>query len=148
MVFKYKLEICTNTYTGNFEREIVGYCIGVYHECEHGKSQAKIFSKETGYGHCDLYGESKYDKNPFVDLLDFYIDEHGDRFISIGPWGKHCNNIYIHLKEKPSDELIKLIKDRAKDYEEKGMYKGLKILGFNFISEEIVTTTTKLKVAI
>ncbi len=127
----YKVIIDTDSYAGNFERELCAYVTGHWDDSTHGGDQAKVFEDEVG------------EPNPFEDYVSFIIDEHGLRTPvcleytpkELGDYNM-CS-VGIVFKKRPTPELIQLVKDRAYKFENKGLIFNrpvkLKILGFRLL---------------
>ncbi len=143
---KFIFIIDTNTYSGNFERQLCAYCTGQYGECEVGRDIANKFCT-------DFLKEWE----GFCEIVNCYVpDDHGvGRPATIwstpGYWndgmGKHYpeskwdgksdkwpayQSVAIFFYEKPNHEQINFICQRATDYCAK---ENIKILKFRLIQE-------------
>ncbi len=124
----YELIIDTDCYAGNFERELCAYVTGFW-DNETGGDQAKVFDDEIG------------EANPFEDYVGFITNEYGLQTPvyleqtppELGAEHAMCS-VAIAFEEKPTPELIQLVKDRAYKFEREGLIFGepvrLSILGF------------------
>lgn len=64
---EYEVIIDTNKYSGNFEREMTGFVLGVIGDCEVGLKEATQFAEQTPFP----------DYNPFEDMCSYVADDHG-----------------------------------------------------------------------
>ena len=103
----YRLCIHTSDYTGNFERELVGYCLGVLDErTEEDLSQK--FKEETGFD--DLLTRNEHplmaeylletyrDVDDWEQMTFYYIDKY------FKDKEYNCNSLYIQL-DKPLNDI-------------------------------------------
>ena len=119
--------IDTDSYTGNFERELCAYVTGQIGECEVGKEQAQIAQREIP----DVVAQLE-------DLIDQVPDEHGcHRPVSIFPNPRYGNDgqgnyslltpenqdrfhwpayysVAIYFHSIPDSGLLNIMKERAK----------------------------------
>jgi len=163
MTNKYYFVVDTDEYSGNFERELCAYITAQTGECGVGSDIADF-----------AYNESKKEVDIFFNLVETEPDEDGCwRPVKIYPtpgWyndgmGKHykANNwkegkpkypayqsVAILLRERPTQQVIDLMKNRAEKYaeisrsettESIGGYKSNKfnITGFRLVEKETVT---------
>lgn len=138
----FEFVIDTNSYAGNFERELCAYVTGYWDNETHGGDQAEVFEKEIG------------NPNPFEGYVTYAITRDDDvpvyapQCIEWESTNKANNSVGIFFEKEPTPELITLMKKRAKRFTKKGKIFDrrvkLKILGFRFlrrtvtIREEIV----------
>jgi len=108
------IKIKTNSYAGNFEREMTAYCTGHIGECEVGMKEKLLYNKECGK---EIEGVQRIpDENgcfrPVV-LADDY------------------NNLIIIFEEdfKIEEKISKIIEKRACEYAKN---KDIQILGFEY----------------
>lgn len=141
--------IDTTDYAGNFERELTAYCTGCIGECEVGEAEAAKFFLDTGYND---------DTNPFAEIIANCPDDHGcfrPCSIWLGRKSKRSNFIYnsvaIFFYEKPSPELIELMKTRAQNFindlqssVQKMLKPEFKIYGFRLIKNSVITTEVQI----
>jgi len=139
--------IDTDQYAGNFERNMCAYCTGMVGQCEVGARMVTIFEKDFELED-DKYGED----NPFMDYVDLWVmDDHGcGRPTSI--WrnvaGDACNSVAIFFQQEPTEEHIKIIKERSADFaknrpdqqEYQKTKKPMKVLGFRLLQQTVTTT--------
>ena len=131
----YAVVIDTDSYTGNFERDLCAYCTGVVGECEVGKDEAKEYF--TKYGFDEKYSFPAHrDDDIFCAILDHVMDDHGCfRPCCIWPGSDHKHNsMIIYFQEKPTKEQIDRIKERSRDF---GDRRGIKILAVKVISRNV-----------
>jgi hypothetical protein len=148
----------TNLYSGNFERQLTAYATGQVGECEVGDEYALEFNEEVDP---DLAAQ-------FSEMIKQVADEDNGcrRPTEIWPTPGRGNNGYgVHFdikddkkhhpayesvamffSERPTDEMIALMKVRCHEFAENGMnYSGfgereeLKILGFQLLHRKTVT---------
>ena len=132
------VKINTNSYAGNFEREMCAYCTGHIGDC--------------GVGN-DYVDECVSDA--FCDTLDFIPDEFGCyRPCSIGvsqptPHDFPSNySVLIHFQVKPDAHQLGLIRRLAKEFphaDHKGhdqLFKDIKVLSFELI--KVIETRTEI----
>lgn len=118
----YKLRIKTNCYAGNFEREMCAFLTGHIGECGSGEE----FVEE------DV-------KSWFEDFISGDSDEYGCfRPVSLD---EVSTNFIIHLEKPLTKELLDVIDERARMFQEKRPYeyldKDFKYLGYHHFKEEI-----------
>lgn len=135
----YEFVIDTDSYAGNFEREICAYMTGFWDNETHGKFQADKFDEEFGI------------ENPFEDYITYAPTcdddvpimapqcieptpeeyEVKDRYSSVG----------IFLDKEPTPELIELMKSRAYKFAKEGTIFDrpvkIKILGFRLFKQTV-----------
>ncbi len=152
----YIFVVDTDKYAGNFERPMCAYMTGCVGDCEVGQDKAEEFVEDIQ----DDRIASEFDEGVLQ-----VADEHGCyRPVSIWPtpgWGnngmgKHAQldgendkvyhwpaymSVAIFFQERPSTELIDLMKKRAAEYVE--LYKKekfgekIKISGFRLIKHDV-----------
>lgn len=140
---KYKFIVDTNSYAGNFERELCGYITGHWDNETHGGAQAAKFAEETG------------EINPFDDYIGLITNEHGlqtpvsleDTPTELGAKTR-MGSVGIHFDKRPTPELIQLMKDRAYKFERKGLIFDrpvkLKVLSFRLQKRIVEIVEEKL----
>lgn len=146
--------IDTDSYAGNFERDMCAYVTGLYGDCSVGEEIAlSVQSELAGY---EFDVESRPDDKGCFRPASIYPtpgwSNNGN--------GKHTpkdpglvetydypayNSVAIYFYEKPSEGLIEVMKTRARVFA-KGTLRRLtpgkiKIEGFRLIQEETVTTS-------
>lgn len=104
---EYAIVLTTDSYAGNFERELCAHCTGIVGECEVG---SEFVEEEI----TDI----------FIDIVKTKPDEHGCyRPVSLGceiPDGVFSvDDVVIWFEDKPSKKLIELIKARANTFDKK-----------------------------
>jgi len=125
----YAFVIDTNSYAGNFEREMTAYLTGVVGECG--------------------VGEELIEKLPidFEDNVQQVADEHGcyrPTTCWMEPKAKQNNSVAIFFYKKPTTEEIEFMKERVKDFDHVHKTRGrmaefskndpvIEILGFRLI---------------
>jgi len=121
---QYILVIDTDSYAGNFEREMTAYCTGEVGECGVGEEEAEIFQEETGENFSAKI-ESRPDEEDGCQR-PCEIWKNG-----AGPY----NSVAIFFSRKPSKKDVLFIKSRADKY---GELNKIKILGIRLLMEETV----------
>ena len=158
----YLFVIDTDTYAGNFERELCAYMTGQIGECEAGKEQAQIAEKEIPLVVAQL-----------EDLVEQVPDEHGCyRPVSIFPNPRYGNDGYgnhalltdknrdgfpwpayysvaIYFNSIPDNRLLSVMKTRAETIASagiglRGFEQTVRIEGFRFLEQH--TTSRELDV--
>ena len=136
---KLHLVIKTNKYTGNFERELIGFVFG-YDDNTDGYAQRElnIFDDEV----------DEITKEDIHDCFDCYAlgrndGEYHCTFINSHPTNSayDCDSIFIVLKKKFPDEIKNIIKQRLKMFceiynQEKST--DLKILDLGYYHQQLV----------
>ena len=125
---KYTFIILTDQYTGNFERELCAYCTGVVGDCGVGEKQRTKFIED--------YSEEKADE--IWELLEQRYDEGCARPVSVS---SPNTALEIYFYDRPTQEVIDMIKERANKFKLKDWCvkpKPLSILGFE-LKREITT---------
>ena len=104
-----KLIIDTNSYSGNFEREMCAYVTGQYGECGVGKDLAISSVKDIKY--IDWWNKNILQKSPPKPELKVY------RPVSIyqDKQGEY-NSLVIYAKKKPSEIVILEFICRVKEF--------------------------------
>lgn len=114
--------IDTNSYSGNFERELCTYMTGNIRDCEVGEEYANMFLE-------------KY-KEPLNDVC-YVPDEHScyrPVIIFKGLNNSHYTSVLIKFDNELNTEKIEFLKERA--YEFFKLYgKNVKIIDFRIIKE-------------
>lgn len=128
--------IDTDSYAGNFEREMCAYITGFWDGETHGGDQAAIFKKEIGE-----------ERNPFEDYVVMTLTQDDDvpciapMCLEQEPNGGAMNSIGIFFEEEPTIELITLMKNRAYKFSQEGLIFGrpvrLKIIGFRLFKKTV-----------
>lgn len=155
----------TNSYAGNFERELCAYITGQVGECEVGDDLAEMFAEEVGEDMQEAFAEiigSNTDDNgcsrpceiyPTPGRLNNGVGTHFDA--APGQTGYPAyESVAIYFDEMPTDEMFDLMKARTAEYAKTeynraSYYKDrdeLFIKGFELIVEE--TTVTKKSLAL
>ena len=144
---RYTFVIDTRQYSGNFERQMTAYCTGILGECEVGNSEATEFNDE-------------YPLNPFENFIDMQMDtddgalrpccilptpgrgniagRHRDieDFSNDEKYYSAYESVGIFFYKKPTEELIKILKERSKKYAERN---NITIVGYRLITETVMT---------
>ena len=151
---KYDYCIDTDSYAGNFEREMCAYITGNVGECEVGVEQAVLFTAELGY---DLMDE-------FYGVIAQVMDEHGcARPVCAtatpgtsydtqhaGKTHTHlkCNTVSIYFHKMPTQEMLAIMSKRAEVFakERPECYSKdvIKIIGVRMLKKETTVTSEEL----
>ncbi len=94
------LVIKTNSYTGNFEREMCAFLTGQVGECEVGKELKDVL----------------LDKPDFEHNIQHVADDHGC-YRPCSLHEKNSNSMIIFFHTKPTEEQINWIKAHATEYD-------------------------------
>src|SRR6187397_1215283 len=125
---EYQLIVKTNSYAGNFEREMCAFMTGQIGECGVG---SEFVEKEIA--------------EKFGDKISGKTDDHACfRPVEVYWEGEDNNSFVIFLEDKLSKEDIDFLEERAKLFAKKRPYKYLD-KGFKFISLEQHEIQTKSK---
>jgi len=124
----YVFVINTSEYAGNFEREMTAHCTGIIGECEVGE---EFIVEEIA--------------TIFEPSIQHVNDDHG----CARPCQCNGNDVFIYFVDKPTEEQIKLIKERSESFNEARKTTGrmaqfyqdsnIKILGYKLleVSQEV-----------
>lgn len=126
----YMFVIDTDSYAGNFERELCAWCTGILGDCGIGDEYAD-----------DFILDFPNEQSRFVYKLAKTSDENGVRrpVIILSDEDRKFNSVGILFCEQPSREDIEFIKVRAESF--KGSdYQKFKVLGYRVLCVETVTT--------
>ena len=155
------LVIDTDSYAGNFEREMTAFCTGRVGECGVGEWEAASYLEW-------LATEGRDD--PFGDLVAMRPDEHGvERPTAIWPTpgrtndgaGTHSDvgpgsparfpayeSVAIFFEAKPSADLIDMIEARARDFGDNRMAFGefapVRVKAVRLVEERLVRTVEEI----
>ena len=103
----YRIFIDTDTYTGNFERELTSYVTGRQASTYHGEREARAFQREVK-------------GDPFRHSLHKILLEGFPQVCGItdtpGITTGVCQTVEIYFKRKPSQAQIDLLKSRAQTF--------------------------------
>ena len=120
------LWIKTNKYSGNFERELIGYVMGMEHpESErYAQPYMELFEQCTPFDNYELRDCLKYSamengSSPFYSF--FNIDSFPDNK------SFDCDSVYVQLTKLPSKEIQKEIIDRVLNFPT--IYEALQLYG-------------------
>ena len=103
---QYAVIVKTDSYAGNFEREMTAYITGEIGECEVGSKLLPLFVKDLGKN-----------VSPFLDAIDHVPDEHGcHRPCIIYNDNDEYNSFAIFFSFVPAIDQLDLIIERANMY--------------------------------
>jgi hypothetical protein len=135
----YVFIIDTDSYSGNFEREMCAYLTGMVDNSDVGREYTELYEQETG--------KDPYEVN---EHILFMPGEYGERPCTImptpGKWPDY-QSVGIFMSRKPTEEEIKILKERANKFQLLEDYKKNetpKILGFRLIQMK----TTEVEIPI
>lgn len=134
----------TDSYSGNFEREMCAYMTGYIGDCEVGEEEANDYLKSYTEvsGVIDKPDEhGVYRPVKIHPTLGFWNDGMGKHY-KFGDENAPLQTVkypayqsfIIYLYELPSEEELERMKKRALEYAEKNK---IEILGFRFVFEEV-----------
>lgn len=141
----YQFIIDTDSYAGNFERELCGYCTGHWDNETHGGVQSAMFKEEVGdpdeYFENVAYTTIEDASYPFISCVTI-VNE---------PTTKQCNSVAIFFDEKPTKKQIELMKQRAERYASEGkdiLGRPLefKVIGYRLIQKIEITRKIEIKI--
>lgn len=132
---KYIFVIDTKDYAGNFERNLCAYVTGITGDCEVGSDYADLFSQEIDTDKEDLFEE--------IELRSEHDGCARPCAIFKSPNSTKYNSVAIFFYKKPNKDLILLMKERAKKYNDHLLSEfdsSITITGFRLIKEETILT--------
>lgn len=155
----------TDSYAGNFERELGSYITGHLHDnCRHSRELTQEIKAALGDRWDEIlepaFVQSKAPFHDYMQLANIYptpgyeLGKNGDpKKIPVGQVPKHPSyqSVIIRTGEKPNKELLDILKEWSHKFAEKSQQKDkqpddfmhfiepFKIIGFRLICE--VTTT-------
>ena len=124
---KYAIVIKTDTYAGNFEREMCAYLTGHIGECQVGKELVNEEIKEL-----------------FNGFIQDEADDYGcNRPVTLGCdiAGFTADDVVIFFGVEPTDLQLTSIQERMNDF---AIGKGIKILGVDFV--QFHSSITRLEI--
>lgn len=126
MKVKYGFVVDTSEYSGNFERELTAYMTGITGECEVGEKYVDKQMTEI-----------------FEEIVEQVADDNGTfRPCAVYPNNKpysHVNSsVIIYLYSKPTEDMIKLLKERAQEFTDISESK------FNILGYRLLKITTEV----
>lgn len=141
MIAPYIFVIDTDSYAGNFERELCACCTGIWDYETHGGKEAKLFYQETGYSE---------EQNPFEAYVGLYSIEHDGNYwaapqcLILTPQSKQNNSVGIFMSQEPHSAIIHNLKARAIKYSKSrqncvGTPDPFKVIGFRLIRQQLVS---------
>lgn len=109
---EYDILIHTDSYAGNFERELRSYVTG----CD-GDNDTRDLSGDIreAFG-VERDGDwTEAEENPFYDLFRYVRGEYGMRIEEIANTPKKyasngCNTVILHLNQRPTEEQLDILK--------------------------------------
>lgn len=152
----------TNLYSGSFERELTGFITGQVGDCDVGCDMAEIFYQDV----------SDEVFHQFEEMIEQVIEDSGHRacYRPCAIWptpnrgndGVGCHgdvtddeskknfpyeayeSVAVFFNQQPTDNMISLMKDRSKLYEDEYGTDGFKILGYQLLGRETKTVTNEI----
>lgn len=130
------LIIHTNSYTGNFERELMAYVFGIDDCDRYAEEELDLFRRET-----EDYDNVEYFADDILNNFDasrrgrMYSEYHG-YFIHSHPENAayKCDSIYIAVNDKFSDATMKHIMERLEAFTKRE--KDLQIINVSYFKEK------------
>lgn len=144
----YVFIIDTDSYAGNFERAMCGYLTGIQNESTSRTDKyVEAYKEEMGIA------EDDYDHNEYIlSMPGDFGDSPVEAFPTPGVFKEHDGDKYpayqsvgIFMGRKPTDEEIKILKERANKFKILGDYRSdetPKVLGFRLIQR--ITTEVEI----
>jgi hypothetical protein len=122
---KFRLLIKTNHYTGNFGRELMAYCFGVWNE----------------YGNTNKFTDNftfKYGSDDEIFPLHHFYDEYGITSYQI----ENTNNLSVYFEDRLTEQCKTILKERLETFPEflknkEFAAKDLKIVGLEYYKIEV-----------
>lgn len=139
---KYYIIFDTNSYAGNFERELCAYATGVIGDCGVGEEFIDVFIKEEKINYDKEY--STLNEDFWGNLIGFTQDDDGcwrPVNIDITPGTAYYSSVRIILNHKPTIKQYELIKNRGKKF---ATNKNIQILNVRLMREDVVIKTKNL----
>lgn len=134
---RYEFVIDTDSYAGNFERELCAYITGVWDGNTHGKDQSDVFDKEMSG--LDLFEDVIYSIN--ADGEEWSAPQ----CLKIEPSSGEYNSVGIYFNRKPTSKMIEIMKERSHKFSREGLIFNrpvkLKILGFRLLKRTVTYDT-------
>jgi len=145
---KWSFVVDTDSYAGNFERELSSYVVG---KCdEHGGHRGGAYRA--------MYEETFWRTDPFENILEYRIVDPGDDGIArapmdIAPTPGHekptYNSVAIFLSRKPSKKELSILVGRSDAFVMLPKIKMWdvrpKILGFRLVEERVEVVSHPVK---
>lgn len=128
--------IKTNSYAGNFEREMCGYVTGQVGECGVGDENAAFFQSDNP------------DNDEFEDLIISFPDDHGC-YRPVTIWGNESTDVAIFFESQPTEEQLTFLRQRAREFAvmtdpENGKHTVITISGFELIEYTVIYKEDKI----
>lgn len=161
----FSILIHTDSYAGNFSRELRGYVTGSSDPASdsHGDSIcAEIREHFTGDPDADW---EECDENPFLDLFKYVRGDYGPRIEALAytpaPFGKgECNSIRLFCTRRPTETQLGLVKEwtlkfaqkcsiprTIEDHDNRNPFcylRPIRVLGFSLVWDEVKTVHNEL----
>lgn len=149
----YKFIIDTDSYSGNFERELVAYCTGLVGDCGVGEEEAAEVPEDIieMFSECIEFASDDDDSCLRPASIEptpgFYNDGNGNHY-KIHPDIKYekvypaYQSVGIKFSIKPTDDMINFIINRTKEFANRPNRwtndSNFKVLGYRLVDERIV----------
>jgi len=139
---KFGFIVKTDSYAGNFEREMCAYMTGRIGDCEVGEEYVETLIAEKFYNVESLPDDDVGCCRPVTIVVGnpyFEIDMTHD---------EKCNSLIIYFRDEPSEEQIEIMKKRAyyfpglrqRNKQSWGIgNKEFKVLGFMLVESETIS---------
>ncbi len=152
----YVFIIDTDSYSGNFERAMCGYLTGIQNESTSRTDKyVDLFMQEMNveepyeYNEHILFMSGDFGESP-VEIFStpgFFNDGHGGHYKDGTEYSGNKYPAYqsvgIFMDRKPTDEEIKILKERANKFQLLNDYhETIKVLGFRLIQR--ITTEVEI----
>ena len=144
----FEVVIDTDSYAGNFERELCAYVTGRWDHETHGGDQAEIFEKEV------LLSKLELPHDPFEGYITTTLTQDDDcpveayQCLEWEPINRKMNSVGIFFEQEPTPELIELIKERSYKFANEGKIFDypvtLKIIGFRLLKRTVKIEETNV----
>lgn len=142
MIEEYSLLVCTDSYVGNFEREMCAFMTGSIGDCGVGEEYSDLFHTFI----CNKIGR-KWGGNGddlMMGLTDWRADS-DDSAPCARPVGIYTNDpktVEIYLERVPNEQELEILKERAYAFSEvycktREWHKPIQVLGFKLLTKII-----------
>jgi len=108
----YVFVIDTSHYAGNFEREMCAFMTGILGASGVGEEEAVRFFEDLGL----TSREDQILNNPFADLVIQIPRDSECCHSPCSVWGNEINSVAIFFDERPPDELLAMMRERARQF--------------------------------
>jgi len=135
---RYLFIIETDSYAGNFERDMTAWCTGHIGDCQVGSHYVKLFNS---FGYVKWGDDYNSDENHLSEYIECRVCPEDNSHCSRPCTGYYneegeYNNVCIYFAEEPPQEIIDIIKERAHGFS-RTRQKQQELKGQNWNNEDI-----------